>query len=78
MKFSLSIRVDKITPAHVYLSVFSAMVPDEYDHNQVTRGKSGDLVLRVDEVWSFLDRVKPDILTCEDPEMFWSYTGVSI
>ena len=78
-KLSLSIRVDDINPAHVRLSVFSAMVLEEYAHDQVTRAKSGDLVLRVDEFGPFIDHIQPHIIslrdevTAEDIERYTRY-----
>jgi hypothetical protein len=62
-KFSLSVRVDSVTPAHVRLSIFSGMILEEYDHDQATRGKAGDLTLRVEEFGPFLDHVKPHIVS---------------
>lgn len=66
MKFSLGVRIDRATSAHVYLSVFSAMIPAEQEHAQATRGKAGELVLRVNELGPFLERVQPDMLLSLD------------
>ena len=63
MKFSLTVRVDRITPAHVYLSIFCGMVLEEIPHERATRGRAGALVVGIDEFASFLDRVRPDMLT---------------
>jgi len=65
-KFSLSIRIDRETPAHVYVSVFSGMINADIDHKNATRGKAGELVMRTDEFGEFLNRVQPDILTAPD------------
>lgn len=71
MKFSLAIRIDRVTPAHVYLSIFCGMVPKDIPHARATRGKAGDLVISVKEFSSFLDRVCPDMLftTLDDADL---------
>jgi len=61
-KLSIGLRIDSVSPSHVHFALFSAMVLVEYSHDQVTRGKSGDLCLSVDEFSVFADRLKPHII----------------
>lgn len=62
-KFSISVRIEHLTPAHVTVGVFSAMVLVEYDHTQVTRGKSGTLTMRCEELQPFLKQLDPHIIS---------------
>lgn len=62
-KFSISVRIDKVTPSHVYLSVFSNMVLEKYCHEDVTRAKAGELVLTRDEFTPFLNHIRPHVIT---------------
>ena len=61
-KFSLVVRVDRLTPMHVYCSIFCANIPKEQEHPQATRALTGTLVLRIDEFEDFLERVRPDLI----------------
>ena len=76
-KLSFSIRIDKVTPAHVYVSVFSNMIQEEYDHEQATRAKCGDLCFSVEEFSAWMGHVKPHlVLTVEaHREDLSNYTG---
>jgi hypothetical protein len=65
-KFSLCVRIDRITPAHAYLSIFSGMILAEHDHKDATRGKAGDLVLRMEELGPFLDCARPHLVKLDD------------
>lgn len=64
-KFSISVRIDSITPAHVRLSIFSAMILDEYDHKEATRARAGELCLRVDEFVPFIDQLTPHLISVQ-------------
>lgn len=65
-KLSVSVRIDRVTPAHVYCALFCAMVPVETENAHGMRGLAGSLVLRVDEFGPFLERVRPDSLFALD------------
>jgi hypothetical protein len=80
-KFSFSIRVDKINPVHIHLSVFAAMILQEYEHNEATREKAGELTLRADEFAPFLDQVQPHMVTAAlsvPVELIERYTGIQL
>jgi len=80
-KFSISVRIDNVNPAHVRLSIFSAMILEEYDHVQATRGKAGDLVLRCEEFVPFMEQLDPHLVglqmgvTAEQVEEYTGYVG---
>jgi uncharacterized OB-fold protein len=67
-KFSLSVRIDTVTPAHITVSIFSGMIPVEYAHHKAAggRGLSGVLVLRVGEFEDFMDHIKPHLVRFPD------------
>ena len=65
-KFSICLRIDKITPAHTYFSIFSAMILEEYEHRNVTRAKAGELCMRREEVVPFIEHLAPHILMFKD------------
>lgn len=65
-KLSFSVRIDRVTPAHTYISVFSNMVCTEYDHENVTRAKCGELTFSNEEFPSWLTHVNPHIVTFMD------------
>lgn len=62
-KLSIGIRINNASPSHVHFSLFSNMIPTEMDHAQATRGKAGDLCLRVEEFGAFLCRLRPDVIS---------------
>ena len=68
-KFSLSVKVTMVTPAHVYIHVFTGMIPAEYKHEDAAgRGRSTkeEWCLRVDEFCPFLNHVQPHVIYLED------------
>lgn len=62
MKFSLSYRIDSVSPSHVQLTVFSAMIADKIPHDQATRARSGSLVKRTGEFYSFVLHTRPHLI----------------
>jgi hypothetical protein len=78
-KFSLTVRIDHVTPAHVYLSLFCAMILNEYDHGQATRGKAGMITVRAEEFKPFLDHINPHLISVSDlvpQDALEEYTGL--
>ena len=77
-KFSICLRIDSVTPAHTYFSVsiFSAMILKEYEHNQATRGKAGELCMRNEEVVPFIKHLAPHILMIKDDSLSEYFEGI--
>lgn len=80
-KFTMSAVVNQVTPAHVYVSIFTGMIPADGDHEQAVRGLAGELTLRVDELGPFLQHIRPHVVRLRvsvPPALVRKYTGVSI
>lgn len=61
-KFSVSVRVDAASPSHVHFSMFAGLIPAEGNPLDYTRGKMGDVCLRVEEFGPFIARLDPDFV----------------
>lgn len=80
-KLSYSVRIDRVSPSHIFLSVFTQMVPKEHDHVEVTRAKAGDLVLTNDEAGKFIKHTMPHIISAlpdVDREELYELTGIVV
>lgn len=78
-KYSLGIRVDRVTPGHVYCSMFSGLICEEYEHHNATRGKAGNTVVSVREFQGFLNHHKPHVFSLLHEDLkddLLKYTGV--
>lgn len=61
----LSVRIDEMNPAHTRLSIFTGLAhPDnEVPLQDLTRGKSGELVIDTDALRQFIDLTRPVAIT---------------
>lgn len=64
-KFSFSIKIEQITPAHVFFRMFSGLIPSEYEHiNSLDRGSMGGAIQveRNEAFPHFLMHVRPHLV----------------
>lgn len=62
-KFSIGLRINSISPAHVHFKLFCNLIPEDQQHNEATRASiGGELCLRNEEFPHFVERLHPDVI----------------
>lgn len=65
-KLSFSVRIDRVTSSHTYVSIFSNMVLEEYDHEDVPRAHCGALTFTNEEVGPWINHIRPHLVLFKD------------